>query len=99
MPRPTLAGHEIRLDQQEARLDSLEGAKLSDKELLTLRVLLRAETARLQRRADWAGPLRLWRALTVRQRWTAVLIALAALITLINQVASLLARAQSTLHH
>jgi len=99
MSRPTLAGHEIRLDEQEARLDSLEGARLSDKELLTIRVLLRAETARLQRRADWAGPLRLWRTLTKRQRWTAVLIALVAVITLINQVASLLARTQSALHH
>jgi hypothetical protein len=52
-------------------------------------VLLRAETARLQRKADWAGPMRLWKTLTNRQRITAVVILVLGIVTLLNQISGL----------
>jgi len=81
--RPSLADHELRIT-------ILEGEdRLSDKELLTLRVLLRAEAVRLKRRADWAGPRRIWGSLSRGQKWAGWAIALGGLVTVANALAGL----------
>jgi hypothetical protein len=85
MPRPTLADH-------EARIQELEEAKLTDRELLTLRTLLKAETVRLQHHQDWAGPIDLWRRWTSWKRLGAIGAALAATLLLVNQILSFLDR-------
>jgi len=81
--RPTLADH-------EKRITILEGeGRLSESELLTVRVLLRAEAVRLQRRAEWAGPLNLWKRLSRGQKWASWAIIAGGAVTAANALAGL----------
>lgn len=74
------------------RVNALEAAKLSDAELLTLRVLLRRETARLQKSADWKGPRELWQRFATWQKIAGFLGALLTILFTINQILSFIDR-------
>ena len=92
MPRPSLADH-------ERRITILEGeGRLTDAELLTVRVLLRAEAFRLQRHADWAGPRHLWSRLTRAQKWAGWVLIAGGLLTVANAVAGLVLSLQGAGH-